>query len=393
MKKAFFVAIIMVFTLLTSTYCVGQPVAAPEELAKHDLKWIKTNGDFDQTSLDETTIENEINRRIQNAIKNNKLTADIQVPINTKKLKYLEHKHPREFGFGEMGSGLEHLNKEVYMYQYDDFYISTEEDQAVDQNNVFYTIRAVNILRIRYPESFKELFIDSKNPVSEKPRFQTFVNSNKGFWIAFNENPKFVSSNNTIFLFDRNVPNSDIELYRNISVVNIHSKNILGASPSGSGPVYKQTNPWDNYNLHMADGLIVSIVHEMLHNYIDYAYVDKERFHLIKSYRGCISTTNFNLAEENAIINTSYSYFRAKGGIKEQQINYYYNNVYNPNIKTLRSNNQLNYYCKAFSDITVTSSTNLNSIFLIPVLKIQQQNRQGQKQPTQPLEPHREVRE
>ena len=76
------------------------------DLLKHDLFWIKPRikhhfqpaNDFDQTPLSAAQIDAEIAYRIQEAISNQALTRDIEIPINLKKIKYLGFVHPNDLG-------------------------------------------------------------------------------------------------------------------------------------------------------------------------------------------------------------------------------------------------------------------------------------------------------
>lgn len=371
MKK---INLLIFCSLLLFTITIqGQPTASREELNKHNLSWIKPTNNFDQTNLTVEKIDERISALIKSDISNNMLNYKLQVPINSQKLKFLQYKTPKETGYFDTfityawPNDLAHLNKQLYFYKYDDFIISTEEDNAVDQMNVYYAIRSIIILKERYPELFKKLFTDTKKYLSEDPPFRPFSNSNKAFWIAFNSNPEYIASNNTVFMGAGYFPHSfeGIGMFSNVAVVNIHAKNILGQSDNGSKPVYNKENPWENYDLYMGDGLPVSIAHEMIHNYIDYAYTVVDKIFRIKTYRG---NPNFSFAEENAVLNTTYKYFKTKGGMLESQSDYYYRAVFDPFIAILSRKGQIKAYGKAFSDLNATSD-NYSTVFQIPLFE------------------------
>ncbi len=366
MKKqltVFFIAL-WVFPTLAQV----QTTTTRQNLDKHDLTWIKTPSDFGQSSLSVEQIDQRISTIIQNAIADNILTANIQIPINSKKIKYLGQKLPTETGlFGTYSTwgndGLSHLNQKVNFYTYEEFIFSTENDEAIDQKNVYYAIRSIILLQYRYPEIYNKLFTKTQNFLTNTPPFKNISNSNKGFWIAFNNNPQYISSNNTVFLGAGYFQNSQIGMWKNVAVVNIHSQNILGQSSIGSKPIYDKQNSWENYELHMTEGLPVSIAHEMIHNYIDFAYTANDDAFRIRLYRGY---SNFIFAEENAVINTIYTYFATKGGLMNNQSDYYYRTVFEPNIQTMTNGGQIKAYSKAFSDLSPTP-VNFKSIFLIPI--------------------------
>lgn len=366
MKKLFTVFFSVLWEL--STFAQVQPTTLRQNLDKHDLSWIKTSNDFSQSSLSIEQIDQKISIIVQKATTENLLTANIQIPINTKKLKYLGRKSPTETGlFGTYSTwnndGLGHLNQQSHFYTYGDFIFSTENDEALDQKNVYYAIRSIILLQYRYTEMYAKLFTETQNYLTNNPPFKSFSNSNKGFWISFNNNPAYITSNNTVFMGAGYFSNSQIGMYKNVAVVNIHSQNILGQSDIGSKPIYNSKNSWENYELHMTDGLLVSIAHEMIHNYIDFAYTANDDAFRIRLYRGY---PNFILAEENAVVNTIYKYFASKGGLMNNQSEYYYRTVFEPNIRALIDGGQINAYCKAFSDLPFTSEKD-KSIFLIPI--------------------------
>lgn len=364
---------ITVLFLLMSWQLKAQPKATPAQLQKHDLAWLTTSADFDQSGMGKEQIDAELMKMVRNARERNTPNLELDLPINAKMLVYHGYKHPNETGLfaanpiSRANNNTPELDTTVHIYQYGDFYISTEADGAVDQANVYYAIRAVNLLRMRYPEAFQTLFSATMQYTTEAPKFQAWVNSNKAFWIAFNENPGYIASNNTIFLGDGYfaAPNNAVGKYRNVALVNIDARNILGDQAGiGSRPVYNKPNPWDNYYCYMKEGLIESLNHEMGHNYIDLAYTYDDRFQKIRSARGRL---NFSLAEEAAVLNTSIPYFMESGGFSQHLSDYYYRVTFDPNIATLRAANQLTEYGNVFTDMPVSDQV-VKQVFKLPVL-------------------------
>ena len=366
MKKL--LTLLLSIILVVPSFAQVQPNTTIQNLYKHDLTWIKTPNDFNQSNLTVEQIDEKISAIVKKSLTENLLTANIQIPINIKRLKYLGYKSPTETGiFGTYSTwnndSLGHLNQQAYFYTYDDFIFSTGNDEALDQKNVYYAIRSVILLKNIYTDIYNKLFVSTQNFISNSPQFKNFSNLYKGFWIAFNSNPVYISSNNTVFLGVGYFPNSNpqIGMWKNIAVVNIHSQNILGQTNVGSKPIYNKGNSWGNYELHMSEGLLVSIAHEMIHNFIDYAYTANDDMFRIKIYRG---NPNFIFAEENAVVNTIYQYFSSKGGLMNNQSDYYYRTVFEPNIQTLINGKQVKAYSKAFSDLGLTID-NYKEIFKI----------------------------
>lgn len=376
--------VLIILTWLTCLFSANaqQPTATASQLATHKLDWIRSNGDFPQSGLTEAQIDTAISNRIKRAANASILNSDIEIPIDTAKLLYLGYIHPNRtniFTSNPIGTvynngkkNTPELDTQIHVYKYGNFYFSTESDSAVDQQNVYYAIRAINILQSRYPDAFEEMFTSTMSFPTQTPNYNQWVNSNKAFWIAFNENPEAIASNNTIFLGEGyfQSPNNNIGKYRNVALVNIDSRNIVGNnSNTGSAPIYRRETAWENYHAYMREGLIESIIHEMGHNYIDLAYTYNDRFYKIKNAR---NDSNFaRHAEEIAILNTSISYFTRKGGMANTLSNYYYTNTFDPKIVIINNLGKLDDYASFFSDLTPNSSTtngNLRTIFRLPLL-------------------------
>lgn len=330
---------------------------------------IKSENDFIQTSLTTEKIDFKIYESISKQVSKGKLNEAIEIPFNYNKLNYLGFMHPNETGMFNAKpisayNNTSELDKKLHIFNYGDFYISIEATDQPNLLNVYYTLRAINILKIRYKELYNELFKESKKFATNKPLHANWVNSNKAFWIAFNNNPAYIASNNTVFLGEGSFVNSTIGKYRNVSLVNIDSENILGKYPTiGSRPIYHQKKDADNHLKYLRDGLIESISHEMLHNYIELAYPYNASINKIKMNRG---NSNFRYAEENAILNTSLNYFIKKGGLNQKLIKYYYRNTFDYNIETLRRTNQLTQYGKVFEENI--QNKNWKEIFRLKIL-------------------------
>ncbi|UMB55098.1 hypothetical protein MKD41_06380 [Lutibacter sp. A64] len=335
-----------------------------------NLKSISSKNDFIQQSLSSTSIDSTIYSLITAQVNIGTLNEKIEIPFNHQKLEYLGFMHPNETNLfkanpiSAQNNNTPELDKKLYIFKYEDFYVSLESKNNANILNLYYTLRAINIIKIRYPELYKNLFINSMEFKTKKPKYGNWVNSNKAFWIAFNTNPKYIASNNTIFLKDGFFSNSQVEKYRNIALVNIDSENILGKSETiGSRPLYNKKKNSDNHLSYLRDGLIESIAHEMIHNYIDLAYTYNKSINEIKQNRGKL---NFVLAEEIAVLNTSLPYFIKKGGLNKQVISYYYKNIFDYNIGILKKANLLNSYGAIFTK--EFADNNWKTIFKLNIL-------------------------
>ena len=337
-------------------------------LSQQHVPWIQSANDFNQENLTSAQIDLEISHIIKTAALNQVLTKDIETPINTKKLIYLGYKHPNNLNIFKQNpissNNSSNINKTLHIYKYDQFYFSTETNSATDQTHIFYSIRAIEILKNRYTEAFQMLFTNTTFYQTDRPKFETFANANKAFWIAFNTHPIYIAESLTTFLQEGYFPNTDgvlVARYANIPVISIHSENILGTNNTkGSKPIYNKPTAQENYKLYMREALVETILHEMLHQYIDYAYPYNETISKIKHSRNLYA---FNLAEECATMNTSLSYLMRKGGFSNTLFDYYYPTVFNYNITTLKNKNLLDSYRAIFNNSSAFSNKNLRDIF------------------------------
>ncbi len=322
------------------------------ELNNHELSWI--NPDLiNQEEFTEVEIENQIKRLVEEQTNDNLLVVEMEIPFNEKKLNYLGFIHPNNldvFTKNQITAFTAcELNRKLHIYKYGDFFISTEEDKEVNQENVYYALRAISILKYRYTEAYQRLFVDTRSPAKPKPTSGLkYLNINRAVWIGFNYNPVSIAANRMYLILDGYADsNNSIDLYRNTSNVYIHSENILGNSNIGSKPIYGETSSHLNRIKYLKEGLLESIVHEMLHNYIEYSHSALPAYNAIYKMRGMKS---FNFLEENIVLNTSLSYFYKKSGFTDDVKDFYYSTIFHPNINSLQKQNLFaTYYESVFN--------------------------------------------
>ena len=312
------------------------------ELSKHNLNWIEAQSKFCQSSLSVEKIDAKISDILVKSKRKKTKVKDIVVPFNSKKLTFVGYKHPNDLGIFDAwkvsSKNSASINKKLYIYKYGDFYISQEKDDEISQKNVFYTIRAIIILESHFSNAYKKLITDTKKHISQHPGFAKWSNSNKCFWIAYNETPDYIAKSQTSFLGNGffSESNEQIGDYKNIPIIDIHSENIKGLNKgNGSFPIYKRNSSTANYLMYMKEGLLETLIHEMLHRYIDYAYTHSDTFNKIKAFR---SDKVYLKAEECVVMNTTLSYFKNKA-LFSSEIFDYYTPIFNDNITELKTKN------------------------------------------------------
>lgn len=304
---------------------------------------------IEQQNFSAIEIETKINTSIQTQINNGALVSNMKVPFNEKTLHYLGCIHPNTlklFSKNQItNQKAPELNKKLHVYKYDYFYISTETNDTVSQQNVYYALRAINILKYRYPQAYNRLIKNTMFGPKPMPSAGfNYLNTNQAIWIGFNKNPGAIASNRLYLILDGYADtHKTIDLYRNIAIVNIDSENILGHLNLGSKPIYGNSTANKNRMDYLKEGLVESILHEMLHNYIDYAHSALPEYNALYKMRG---KTSFNNFEEILVLNTSLSYLYREGGFTNKIKDYYYQNTFDANISNLKYSGLFETYFK-----------------------------------------------
>lgn len=302
------------------------PAPGVAALGKRDLAWIKTGNDFNQSRFATAEeIDKEIEKRIR-AYDRKTAIVTFDVPFNTRRLvKPVNKKTYNDFDntVGAINSNLSNLN--AYFWRYGDIDIAVPGDTYQDQLNVYGVIRALEILRYRYPQAYQKLFVGTRAFASQAPTPGMFVNRFKTVLIAFHtstaadiaEGGQAVGANE-----DMSGPYGK---YSNLAVISIHATKILGAATTGSSVLYKKTAN-ENYIRYLREGLVETLVHEMLHRYIDTRTNVDALETLIFKARPLAGGTARQLNsqwEEIFITNTSLTYFIREGGLQPSVPNHY----------------------------------------------------------------------
>jgi hypothetical protein len=309
------------------------PPPTEAALQKHTLDWIKTGNDFAQTSLDAPAIDREISSRIK-AYDREKPIVTFDVPLNTRKLVKPTRKIYKQFsptiGALNMAKNNGVLDREAYFWRYGNIDIAVPGDTYTDQYNVYSVARALEILQYRYPRAYQKLFVEPMQFSAAAPNYGTpkWKNRFATILISFDGSPVPIAAGQTAVASP--VIENGIETYNNIAVVSLSNTNIRGEQESGSKPLYNAA-PEENYVRYMREGLVETLVHEMLHRYIDYRNSYEEVYNTLfttrdnlpggKLFRGfqSLATTG----EEAIVTTTSLHYFVREGGLQSNLLFFY----------------------------------------------------------------------
>jgi hypothetical protein len=307
-----------------------------QELSRRDLAWIKTCNDFNQSSLTSEAIDKEIENRIKGYDLETPIVT-FDVPINTKQLvKTTGKKLFKDFDPSYNLANLKDLplEKEVYFWKYRDIDISVRGDDYLDQYLVYSTARALEILRCRYPKAYQQLFIESRKFSQQAPTLGSFINRFKAILLSFHNDTKSAIAEGGTLLGKNEDPNGPYGKYPNLAVISLHEENLRGNTTYGSSVLYKKSAD-ENFIRYLREGLVETLVHEMLHRFIETKRKIDEMATIITDARDNPLPLNLQW-EEIFITNTSLSFFVKEGGL-QPPIVFYYRGVLEGNIAAIHN--------------------------------------------------------
>ncbi len=307
------------------------------------------------------SIETEQRREIIGNI--NKEIVDYTFNINIEKIKVLGLKNIDALKLlGEnkptnISGVIQNVKGEFFNFEYDDiFIIQTKSDADLSTLNsnpnqnfeLYYSIRAIEILKQRYNHLYQNLIQSIIYPSFEKvnlSNYNTWINIYPKIIISFNEVSNDIAISGT-YLDNSATPfqinGQNFSLYENFPVISINPELIKGSNKEkGSYPIYKLENPESNYLQYLKEGLLHSICHELIHRYIDIKNNEKGTIYNYIAFgngRANRESPNYdvNLYNlEEAIVNqTLEDFFKKYGGISNQLLNYY-SNVQTDNLNAI----------------------------------------------------------
>jgi hypothetical protein len=289
------------------------PSVAAEELAKHDLQWVSCElltcgaDDLPQPGVlcDEFSLAG--------------------VP-----LEYLGHIHPNDSGAFTTGdvigpTNIAWLDAPRHTYRYGDaVYVMTEQDGAADQLEVFFTVRALEILRTDHPAAYQKLVVDVAEFPAEQPLDGlTWKNRVRSVVISFDTSPLYIAAGITV-LDAAPTKDKNLDQYSNVAAISIDRETIRGASDEvGSRPIYQKPGDDENFLRYMREGIAETLVHELLHRHVDRLNSVDAAMNDLYFRRGDMAACARFELEEALVAAASLLHFRKAGGIGETYLDYY----------------------------------------------------------------------
>ncbi len=292
------------------------PEASTEELAAHDLGWIPC--DYSVCGPDDAEPGQTM------------LCADFS--LDGVPLEYLGFVHPNDSGAFTTDDVISEqsiawLNSPRHVYRYDaSIYILTELDDVIDQLDVYFTVRALEVLRLDHAATYEALLVDTA-AYPEEPILDGlgWKNRNGSYVISFDTSPLYIAAGLTVL--DQAPVFNEMEMYTeysNVPAISIDRETILGVSEEiGSRPIYNKPGDDENFLRYAREGLAETLIHELGHRYIDRLNsVDAAMKGLYDRRVDPDACAKWEL-EEVLVASASQLHFRKAGGVGDTYLDYY----------------------------------------------------------------------
>lgn len=210
--------------------------------------------------------------------------------------------------------------------------LATLNRNPVQNNELYYTVRAFEILKQYYPDAYQKLVINSG--IADASRitgnnFSNWINSFSKIVISFNNVSNSIAISGTVLADSGTAVTVNAKrynVYNNLPVISINPDLIAGVNQQqGSRPIYQKPTAAENYSLYLKEGLLHTIVHELIHRVIDVYNNDmSSAYNYINQGSGRLNVTDPLYDYEEVLVSrTINDYFRRKGGFSEQLLSYY----------------------------------------------------------------------
>lgn len=359
----------------------------------NQLNWIKTSVDFAQDNLTVEQIDSKIDSII--FLQRNKNVEDIITPINRKKLKYYGYMDFRKLGLIGNNSLITPNSNEYgevsspgNVFQYDNLTFLSTYNAYEDQLHVYALIRAILILKIKYPEIYKALFSNTETtPMANSSLNKDInpilnININKHYVFSIHQNDKKQENATTSYysMSYRRATEDFRTSENNVHLILINKTTLRnGGAYSSTTPLYPGIDVKEARIRFLFDGILQMIVHERMHDYISnnmtvnkfLQYIRQDSSLIVgkpqKDTNGndvrdsngniVLDKRTYTFYEEPIVTNTTNMLLSQYGGISKEVMTYYENlfkNTQLPNVKNFTKYDDVK---KKFKELNIKSTT------------------------------------
>jgi hypothetical protein len=286
------------------------------------------------------------------------LIRDMQVPIKVSQLTYLGNKlldsipglYTDAQHKSEIAANFQSQKTPYNTYLYNNlFVIQTTAPAKADLSTLntapsqdwelYYTVRALQLLQTKYPQAYTALLVKSMHPdqrALNQLHFQPYVNKFSKVVISFTDAYGGIAISGTQLGATNDVitnQQTKYTVYNNLPIISISPTLIRGTTADqGSYPIYRRESADENFHLYMKEGLLHTLVHELTHRVTDVRNNDKRTVYNFIYYgpgRQCKIAPGYICPlydmEEIVVGNTINQYFRRVGGLSPELLTFYDN--------------------------------------------------------------------
>lgn len=245
-------------------------------------------------------------------------------------LEYLGHMHVNDSGAFSTDDivapdNFGWLDGTRHIYRYDQrVYIMTEGDAPADQLDVFFTVRALELLRSEHADVYQTVVTDTEQvvPGPTLPG-KGWKNRLRSVVISFDTSPLYIAAGLSV-LDAAPVTMMNLDVYSNVAAISIDRETILGSMQDvGTRPIYQRPEDDENFLRYLREGLAETLVHELLHTRVDRLNSVEEAMELLYDRRGDPDACAKFYLEETLVAASSLLHFRESGGLSDTYIDYY----------------------------------------------------------------------
>lgn len=245
-------------------------------------------------------------------------------------LTYLGHMHINDTGAFTTDdvvapNNFSWLDGQRHIYRYDEsIYIMTVTDEPADQLDVFYTARALEILRADHAYVYEQLLtVPGELPAGPPLDGFNWKNRLRSVVLSYDTSPLYIAAGLTVLDADP-VKIMNLDAYSNVAAISVDSETIRGESPDvGSRPIYKKPSNDENFLRYMREGVVETLVHELLHTRVDRLNSVDADMQLLWARRGDPNACATFELEEALVAASSLLHFRESGQLSDTYLDYY----------------------------------------------------------------------
>lgn len=275
------------------------------------------------------------------------------------------------------------------IFQYDNITFISTYNAYEDQLYVYSIIRAMMIIKIKYPEVYKTLFLDTQqSPLQNSSLIKDIkpianININKNYvFVIHQNNKKPANSTTTSYSVSYRRATEDFRTSDNNTHLIYINKSTLrnGGAYSLTNPLYPGLSQEDARIKFLFDGIAQMIIHERIHDYVSNNLTVNKFLNYIRNDNSLITgkpkkddngneikdssgntiidNSTYTFYEEPITTNTTNIIFAQYGGLSKEISSYYENLFKNTQLPEIKKFTKYNDVSKKIKELNTKATKN-----------------------------------